>query len=594
MKSVRVIFEPGMMEVNVPEGSKIISAIEKSGIPFELPCGGKGICGKCGVIVLEGASAPTETEKKLLGGKVKNGWRLACQSKIHRHTRIFLESRASSYHKILTSKVLCDMKRNPHITKRFIKIPHITLNNPVSFQEHIAHHLGIQTESLNPLILKDKFLCETDEITATFYDGKIISIEKGNTENQIYGIGMDLGTTTMVLTVFNLADCKEMVTVVKPNPQIKFGDDVISRIDFSLKDHGLETLNRVLIEEINKMIDEAIKVTGIKNHHIYQFVLSGNTVMEQIFLKLPLFSLSKIPFNPVMKGPVEIPASKLGLGINHEGIVFVFPVPGGFVGGDTAGLILATGIHKAKGIQIGIDIGTNGEIVIGNRDGIIATSTAAGPAFEGGRITFGMRAQTGALERCWVSNGKLQWQIIGGNDLKGICGSGLVDLISVLVENGIIDSSGRFQDNIESCLGGKLKTQDDGRIFILEPEKNTSIYLTQKDVREFQAAKAAIRSGVEILMRMKGIQIDDVENVYLAGALGNFVNIENVKKLKMLPDFPSEKIIPSGNTSLASTLLFLCNSDIKKELDEIAKMTKTIELSLCKDFQDIFTDSLFF
>ncbi|HOK80917.1 MAG TPA: ASKHA domain-containing protein [bacterium] len=591
MKNIKVIFEPGMIEVDVPEGSKIISAIERSGIPFELPCGGKGVCGKCGVVVVEGASAPTETEKKLLGGKVKSGWRLACQSRVYHHCRILIEGKSSSYHKILTTKVLCDMPRNPQITKKHLVLPPITLDHPVSLQQQIAMFLGVGVEQVNPLLLREPSLSRGNDFTVVFHNGSIIAIEKGDTTQQTYGIGFDLGTTTMVLTLFDLVNCREVVTVVRPNPQIKFGDDVISRIDFSLKESGLNTLCRVVIDEINKMIDEAVKTAGIKNHHIYQFVLSGNTVMEHIFLNLPLLTLSKIPFNPVMKGPVEFPAYKAGLHINSEGRLFIFPVLGGFVGGDTTGLILATGIHRSENIQMGIDIGTNGEIVIGNKDGIIAASTAAGPAFEGGRITFGMRAQTGALERCWFSDGKLHWQIIGGNSLKGICGSGLVDLVTVLRQQGIINETGRFDDQSTSQLAKMLKSQDGNQLFILEPE---SVYLTQKDVREFQAAKAAIRSGIEILMKIRNVEINDIENVYLAGALGNFVNIENLKTLKMLPEFPSEKIIPSGNTSLASTLLFLCNADLRKDIEYISGITKTIELSLFPSFQEIFTEALLF
>ncbi len=191
------------------------------------------------------------------------------------------------------------------------------------------------------------------------------------------------------------------------------------------------------------------------------------------------------------------------MNINPEGVVFIFPVLGGFVGGDTAGLILATGIHKSENIQMGIDIGTNGEIVIGNKDGIIAASTAAGPAFEGGRISYGMRAQTGAIEKCWYSNGNLRFQVIGGNSIKGICGSGLVDMVAIMKEHGIIDDSGRFEEKADSWLRKHLKKQDGNYVFVFEPQNPDSVYITQKDVREFQAAKAAIRSGIDILMKIK-------------------------------------------------------------------------------------------
>lgn len=594
MKNVRVIFEPGMIEVEVPSGSRIMYAIEKAGVQFEFPCGGKGICGKCTVKVLEGASVPTETEKKLLGEKVEEGLRLACQSKIYTRTRILVENKARSYHKILTTKYLCEMQSNPAITKRNFEIPEIKLENPVSLQQQIASSLGIEETKINPFLFRNSSLIGETRFTGIFYNGTLISLEKQFSSHPIFGIGFDLGTTTMVLTVFDLQECKEVITIVKPNPQIKFGDDVVSRIDFSLRDDGLSKLNSVVIDEINRMIDEAVRTAGIRNEHIYQFVLSGNTVMEHIFLKIPLNSLAKIPFNPVIKGPVETTASRIGLRINPEGIVFVFPVLGGFVGGDTTGLILATGIHKSEKIQMGIDIGTNGEIVIGNKYGIIATSTAAGPAFEGGRITYGMRAQTGAIEKCWVSDRDLKLQVIGGNNIKGICGSGLVDIIAVMRQHGVLDASGRFDEGISSELKKHLKKKNGGWTFVFEPQRSDSIYITQKDIREFQAAKAAIRSGIDILMKIKGVKLEQIEKVYLAGALGNFVSVENVKKLRLLPDFPAEKIIPSGNTSLASTLLFLCNSQFQKEFPDILRKTEVIELSMFPDFQNIFTESLFF
>ncbi|MCM8816128.1 MAG: ASKHA domain-containing protein [Candidatus Omnitrophica bacterium] len=594
MKNIKVIFEPGMIEIEIPAGSKIITAIEKTGIPFELPCGGKGICGKCSVKVIQGAPLPTQTEKKILGEKVKDGWRLACQSKLNTNAKIVVESRASSYHKILTSKCLCDILHSPAITKKNFNIPEITLENPISLQQQVAFHLGIEPRLINPFLFRDAHLIGETRFTSIFYEENPIALEVQDPQHCLYGIGFDLGTTTMVLTVFDLESCREIITIVRPNPQIKFGDDVISRIDFSLKGDGLEKLHEVVIEEINKMINEAAKTAGINNKHIYQFVLAGNTVMEHIFLKIPLNSLSRIPFNPVVKGPVETTASQVGLNINPEGVVFVFPVLGGFVGGDTTGLILATGIHREEDIQMGIDIGTNGEIVIGNKDGIIAASTAAGPAFEGGRISCGMRAQTGAIEKFWYSKGNLGWQVIGGNSAKGICGSGLVDIVSIMKEHGIINDAGRFEEETQSPLKKHLVRHDGNFIFALEPEKPDYIHITQKDIREFQAAKAAIRSGIEILMKLKGIKFEKIKKIYLAGALGNFVNVENIKKLKMLPDFPTEKIIPSGNTSLASTLLLLCNSKLKHEFYTILEKTKTVELSIHPEFQNIFTESLFF
>jgi uncharacterized 2Fe-2S/4Fe-4S cluster protein (DUF4445 family) len=594
MKNIKVIFEPERLEVEVPEGSKIVAAIEKSGIAFELPCGGKGICGKCRVRVLEGASPPNETERKILGEKVVGGWRLACQSKITRLSRILIERPVLSYHKILSSKILCGAANDPHITKKPFILPEITLQDPVPLQEQVAHVLGVKTQAVRMRFLRAVSASGKNDFTAVFHHDELIGVEPGDTTGSCYGIGFDLGTTTMVLTLFDLNSCKELLTVVNPNPQIPFGDDVVSRIDFSMRDEGLMKLRKLVIDGINHMVDQVLKETRVERSHIYQFVLAGNTVMEQIFLELPLNSLSRIPFNPVMRGPVVLDAQRVGLKINPEGKLVVFPVIGGFVGGDTTGLILATGIHRSEKIQIGIDIGTNGEIVVGNRDGIIAASTAAGPAFEGGRISSGMRAQNGALEKCRydAQAKKMVYQIIGGNSLRGICGTGLVDLVATLREQGVITPSGRFAEPDQVPQFNELLEKKDGRVFFkLEP--TSQVVLTQKDIREFQAAKAAIRTGVEILLEMRGVKLDDVERIYLAGALGNFVNLENVRKIGLLPGMDISKVVPFGNTSLASTLLYLCNKKLAQELDEILTKTQVIELSLYPKFQEVYTDSLF-
>jgi uncharacterized 2Fe-2S/4Fe-4S cluster protein (DUF4445 family) len=599
MKNVKVFFEPDNIEVEVPQGSKISTALQKAGIHFDLPCGGKGICGKCRVKVLSGVVTVNDTEKKHLGDKADQGWRLACQARINQSSRISVEKEVYSYHKILSANRACGVEErnsNPNITKKLFFFPEITLQNPISLQENIGNSVGLFPCEISFEVVKSMATEKTGEFTGVFYDKTLLGIEKGNTTKTSYGIGFDLGTTTMVLTLYDMPNCKEVVSVVKPNPQIQFGDDIISRVGFSMEKDGLIKLQQIIISEINKMIDESVKITGISRNNIYQFNLSGNTVMEQIFLKVQLNSLSTIPFNPVIKGPIIIKAKEVNLNINPEGQIFIFPVLGGFVGGDAVALVLATGIHRSEQICIGIDIGTNGEIVIGNKNGMISASTAAGPAFEGGRITYGMRAQTGALEKYKFNEEKMDFQytIIGGNSLKGICGSGLVDVISSLKKAGLLESSGRFVPLSSNDLSKKyIRMINEHPVFVFEPEKQDSIHLTQKDVREFQSAKGAIRTGVEILMSIYGTTIDKIDKIYLAGALGNFASIDNLKEIGMLPEIDAGKIVSCGNTSLGATIMYLCNKDLTYDINQIISKTKVIELSLYPKFQDVFTDSLF-
>ncbi|MFA5645950.1 MAG: ASKHA domain-containing protein [Candidatus Ratteibacteria bacterium] len=593
MALITLFIEPDNLSLTVPEGTLLSDAIEESGIWFPLPCGGAGICGKCEILFLSSAPDPTERESELLGSRIKEGWRLACQTRLFSSSRIRLKEDNQNTYKILSETKSFSTCGSPHITKKSLTLSPITLQNPISLQEEVARAFQCDLQDIPLSVIKDASSFGFGSVTGLFLHNRLFAIEKGDTSSELFGAAVDLGTTTLALTLYDLSSSKELITIVQPNPQIPFGDDIVSRISQSL--HGKsETLRTTLLNSLSSMLLDACSQIGLSSSSIYHIVLSGNSVMEEIILDLPLDSLATLPFYPSAKGPFTLSAKEIGLSAFSSAKITLFPILGGFVGGDTAGMIFTTGIHRKEEISLGIDIGTNGEIVLGNKEKILSASTAAGPAFEGGRISMGMRAQKGAVEECHydTKSKKISYRVINKTDPVGICGSGLIDIVATLLQLGSLSPSGRLTKTEETA--SHFIHQNSQPAFLLNPEAESPIILTQKDIREFQSAKGAIRTGIELLMQETGFRSSQINKIYLAGALGNYVTIKNLLITGLLPQFEEEKIIPAGNTSLSAALQFLCNADSSFELNHISSITRVVELSTLPNFLDTYTEALLF
>ena len=606
MSSIKITFKPGNRLVYVLPGTSILEAAGRVGIVITSPCGGQGTCGKCRVQVIEGNIPPTSIEKKLLSKEdISSGVRLACQSKITSACIIYIPSTSrESAQQILTKGIQGKKEIKPSVWKKYVELQKPTLENPKAslnlIREAVKTSFHADIYIIRSLL---ETLNEADyKVTCVFSDGELISIEKGDTTKIDYGVAFDIGTTTLVGTLLDLNTGEELALVSRTNPQIIYGDDVISRINFTITDKdGLDKLFYKISREINDIISELSNKSGISIQNIYKVAIAGNSTMQHICLRVTPKSLAKIPFNLVIREPVEIKAKKIGIDINPGALVYVLPSIAGFVGGDTIACILATQLHKENDLKLIIDIGTNGEIVLGNNKKIIAASTAAGPSFEGARISQGMRATIGAIEKV-IINEDVEYNVIGNTAPFGICGTGLIDGVAELLKAGVIDETGRIvsqseykgNDNIRRRI---IKTEKGNDFLLVDGHAARSmrpIFISQKDVRELQLAKAAIAAGIKVLQKELNVTDKDISEVYLAGAFGNFIRRTNAKRIGLIPNIPSEKIAFVGNASSSGAKLVLLSYDMEKEAEYISTQTHYIELSARSDFNENFMNEIMF
>ncbi len=413
-----------------------------------------------------------------------------------------------------------------------------------------------------------KIVIESDILHTIVPDKRQIKSDK------YFGIAVDVGTTTLAASLVNLKNGSEIAVMGEVNPQISFGDDVISRIKYASLSGGLAELQKAVIRQIDAMISRLCKQGGIDKKDVYEIIIAGNTTMEHLVCGIDPSPLGQLPFEPVYRGASLIDASELKLDINPKGKVYIFPVIGGFVGGDISAGILAMNLLNQPQPVLFIDIGTNGEIVLVNNNKIMAASAAAGPAFEGARISCGMRAAAGAVEkvrfdRDWVYN------VIGNVEPAGICGSGLIDITAQLLDAGIVDSLGRMS-RPEFVIADKVK-------------------ITQNDIRQIQLAVGAIRAGVNIILKKAGIKTGELKKIFVAGGFGSFIRRNHAQRIGLLPkEISHEKILFVGNTSLAGAKLALLSIEARQKAEELAEQTEHIELSADRNFQDEFASAMIF
>jgi len=420
------------------------------------------------------------------------------------------------------------------------------------------------------LLTQDKIVVDSDIVH------KIIP-DRNHSTQVCFGFAVDVGTTTIAASLVNLNDGTEIAVMGSHNPQITYGDDVISRIKVgSNNPKGLEHLQKAVIRQINSMIESLCRQGGIKCDSIIEITLAGNTAMQHLFRGIDPSPLAQLPFEPSWRGGESVKASDLGIKINPDGIVYIFPIIGGFVGGDISAGMTAVDLLSQPQPLLMIDIGTNGEIVLVNNNKIIAASTAAGPAFEGAGISCGMRAMPGAIEKVKFDK-EFIFNTIGNVKPTGICGSGLIDAMAEFLNANLVDCTGRMND-------GKTK-------IVIAP----NVALTQKDIRQIQLAVGAIRAGVNIMLRKAGIGSQDLKRVLVAGGFGSFIRRNHAQRIGLLPaDISHEKISFIGNTSLAGAKLALLSMNARQKAENLARQTEHIELSADFDFQNEFANAMIF
>lgn len=590
MNTFNVTFLPAKAKIQVRDGLTIMEAAVEAGIELEGPCGGKGTCGKCRV--------------KLLGEDNEEPV-LACRTTVSRDLVVEIPQLEVSLHRKseLTQREL-DFQLNPGIRKVFLKLEKPSLEDQSPDATRLGNALGLDRLNMPMDVLRclHRSLREDNfKVTASVANGEILKVDAGDTSGQLFGLAVDIGTTTVVAALVNLLTGETLATASATNAQNIFGADVIARIEHVMNDaRGLEHLNKRVVGVINRLLTKLAQAAEISPEEIMQVAVVGNTTMSHLFLGLDPTYLASSPFIPITAHLVRAEAQDLGLEIFAHAPVYMLPNIAGYVGADTVGVILSTGVHKQEGMRLAVDIGTNGEIVLAASGKLWTCSTAAGPAFEGAQIQFGMRAATGAIEKVKIDQ-DVHLSIIGKAPAKGICGSGLMDIVSELVKAGIVDGSGRMlnreqAEHLPETLRSRLDRNDAyGTHFILAYEPGQeAVVITQKDVRELQLAKAAVYAGIQILLKEAGLSVDDLDQVLLAGAFGSYIDKESALALGLLPPVTPDKIVSVGNAAGAGAKFALLSADLRQEAEELARKVIHVELSTRQDFQEFFMDALGF
>lgn len=587
---------PDGIEGFVEKDTTILEGLEKLGIKLETLCGGAGWCGQCIIKAIGALSEISSNEKNLLSEEMlKDGYRLACQTVIKGNADIEIPPQTRLYaHQILTSGIALEKaKINPAVNIYKIRLTPPNLEDQRDDLERLESSIGskILVSNLDalrklPIILREGNF----DIEAILYGKELIEVRKPNNK-PLYGIAIDIGTTSIVAYLIDLTK-GEIDVASSMNPQAKRGADVISRIDYSAKG-GLQELKDLVVGEINLLIEELCKRQGIEPIDIYDVTVVGNTTMMHLFLGVPPNYIAISPYIPAFTKSLLFDAFQLGIHINPRGKCYIFPNISGYVGADTVGVVLATGLYKGDGVKLALDIGTNGEMVLKDGDKLFACSTAAGPAFEGANITYGMRGARGAIDHINIDDGKINIHVIGEVPPIGICGSGLLDAVAVMIELGILDETGRIVYPEGKLIKDLIRKSDNGLEFVLKANGG-EISINQKDVRELQLAKSAIRAGIEILLEETGRDYSDIDTVYLAGAFGTYLNPESAVKIGLLPPLPISRIYSVGNAAGEGAKLALLDKDQRKIAEEVSKKISYIELSSRRDFQEKFMEFMYF
>jgi len=621
---IKITFLPDGKNIKVNKGTTILEALEKVGINISTPCGGKGVCGKCKVLIKKGITAATRIEKVILSKEeIKKGLREACQTKLFKDTVIEIPPEIRlDFKRVFSSNLKGDIDRvkkyfplDSNFKKVFLDLKKPSLDDQRADWERIKdelflkkieniYNLKISLEILKkiPVLIREANF----KITVTVDNNEIIDIEKGDTTKSSYGIAFDIGTTTVVGYLIDLSTGKELSAVAKTNPQATHGNDIISRIGFAQKQkENLEILQREIVNTLNEIIKETVQRAGVNTNNIYKITVAGNTCMHHLLLGLNPSYVALSPYISVIKESLNLKTKDIPkLALKQTANVYILPNISAFVGADISAGILASYIWRNKKIILFVDLGTNGEIVLGSKKKIWTCSTAAGPAFEGAQISSGMRATEGAIDKLKMDNKSIAYRVIKDGKVRGICGSGLIDLIAELVKLGLIDKSGKLRDreecdtNLSKEVKKRIINGQKGNKFLIvkskETENGNPIYLTQGDIREVQLAKAAIFAGIKILLKKVNIPQDDIHKILLAGAFGNFIDKKSAIRIRLIPDLPLEKVELVGNAAGRGAEIVLLSERTRKICEKISKDSKYIELSSCPDFQKEYIKAMFF
>lgn len=621
----KIRFLPHEKTIVVKSNERLIKAAMEAGVHINASCGGEGVCGKCRVLIEQG-NVEGGISEHLSAEDREKGYRLACLSRIHSDltVRVPIESEVdtsrlnaltSSRHTASAMDVNVDELREeglfiPPVEKIYLEM------NPASREDHqadlarIVDHLRLKhnehrlVTSLNLIRKVPDVIREQDfKVTVTIVrpvrsDGKnhIINIEPGDTTARNFAIAVDIGTTTIYGQVLDIRTGEVLSQHGEFNAQISYGEDVISRILFAIKDDGLEVLHQKVLGTINTVIARIIKKAGINKDEITTITLAGNTTMTQLLLKINPKYIRLAPYVPTSIFFPPFHASEVGIDLNEHAMALFYPGVSSYVGGDIISGIMASGMYRSEELILYMDIGTNAEIAIGNKDWMVCTAASAGPAFEGGGVKFGMRAAKGAIEDCSINPDTYEPMIItiGNVKAKGICGSGLITLVAKLFETGVIDNSGKFNRN----LGTDRIRETDGVWEYVLVYKDASqlerdIVITEPDIDNLIRAKGAMYSAALTLLEDVGLTINELDRVILAGGFGSYVDLQSAITIGLLPEIAPEKVTYLGNGSLLGCKMNCLTNKLRQDVGNVVNMMTNFELAETPSYMDHYMGALF-
>jgi len=620
-KQAILVFKPSGQVVEVEVGTLLSDAAVEAGISLNLPCGGQGRCGRCRVKVEHGAISH-RSGVRLTSAEIDEGWALGCQAVVKGDAVVFVPEQHEAETKVIAPTVGAERialaadftdELDPSVRRAHVIISPPSLDDQTTDWDRLLRELSLQhgvsnvTASLPMLRTLGRDLREAEwNTTAVLEMGdpqlnscaqpRLIDLLPGDQSDRCYGVAIDIGTTSNVVYLVDLTKGKVLDRASAYSGQIAAGEDVISRIIFSQKRDGLRRLQQMVLKTLNSLLEDLASRNQIPLRQISKAVVAGNTTMIQLFLAIDPSTIREMPFIPTISQPLPVTAEELGLNINPQATVDCLPVVGAYVGADITAGVVASKMYETDALTLFIDVGTNGEIVLGNRDWLITCACSAGPAFEGSGVRHGMRATAGAIEEIWIDHRTYEptYQTIGQLPARGICGSGMIGLLAEMFITGIVDKAGKIQRDLPTP---RVRTGDHGGEYVVvwanQSGIGTDIVINEVDIENLLRTKGAIYAGFSVLVQSVGLELAEVEQVFIAGAFGQYINVEKAIQIGLLPDMPWDRFHYLGNTSVLGAFYSLVSRPMRKRVLEVAQKMTYLELSADNTFYDQFMSALF-
>jgi uncharacterized 2Fe-2S/4Fe-4S cluster protein (DUF4445 family) len=593
-------FEPIGRRGEVGAGQSILEGARKLGVDLVNLCGGGGTCGRCKVQVLEGqVSEPTASEREhLTQEELGKGCRLACQTYPLRDCKVHVPPESlTAPQRTQVEGLEVSVEPDPAVVAYPVELSAPCLSDLRADGDRLVEALvqerGVPCRTIDVEALRGLSPSLRSwgwKLRVSVRDDEIVAV--GPPEGRQLGLAVDLGTTKIAAYLVDLEDGRTVASRGSMNPQIAYGEDLISRLSRAMESREEATrLQHLVVEGLNQMVTELCQETECDPEQIVEAVIVGNTAMHHLLLRLAVDQLAMAPYVPAISTPQDVKARDLGLRLAPGAYIHLLPNIAGYVGSDHVAMMLATGLANTQGATLALDIGTNTEVCLVNKGEMCSVSCASGPAFEGAHIKYGMRAANGAIERLQLKEGEVKYQTIGDATPTGLCGSGILDAVAQLYLAGVLNRGGRMD------LQAGVRVNEEQREFVLVPERDgnepSAVTITQKDVRQVQLAKGAIRTGIQVLLESKGLAEGDIDEVIIAGAFGTYIDVGSAITIGMLPSLPLDRFRQVGNAAGRGAMLALVSRAQRQEAHTMARKVGYIELASSPDFMNIFTQAMY-